>query len=125
MPRGDAKPSNQVLASKYSLADQIGRGASGIVYKALNIQTGGMVAVKKVALRDQSKDHLQLLQRDRVLSLPLLQLPLFGCNSRTECRNFDHMRLRHRRQRCLLRLIGRLHLRGRLLLLRCRRRRVF
>ena len=63
-----------VLASKFSLADEIGRGASGIVYKALNLQTGGMVAIKKVALRGESKDQLQLLQRE-IDRLKLLQNP--------------------------------------------------
>ncbi len=63
------------LSQKYSLADEIGRGASGIVYKALNLQTGGMVAIKKVALRDHSsKDQLQLLQREIDL-LKLLKNP--------------------------------------------------
>ena len=54
----------KMLAQKYSLADEIGKGASGIVYKALNMQTGGMVAIKKVALRGESRDQLQLLQRE-------------------------------------------------------------
>ena len=65
---------HNLLASKYSLADEIGRGASGVVYKALNMQTGGMVAVKKVALRGESKDQLQLLQREIDL-LKLLKNP--------------------------------------------------
>ena len=43
---------------KYSLGDEIGRGASGTVYKALHLVTGGMVAIKKVALRGESKDDV-------------------------------------------------------------------
>ena len=62
------------LSKRYSLADEIGRGASGIVYRALNLQTGGMVAIKKVALRGESKDQLQLLQREIDL-LKLLKNP--------------------------------------------------
>ena len=62
------------LQQKYSFADEIGRGASGTVYKALNLQTGGMVAIKKVALRGESKDQLQLLQREIDL-LKLLKNP--------------------------------------------------
>ena len=64
-----------ILQGRYHLADEIGRGASGIVHKALNLQTGGMVAIKKVALRDHSsKDQLQLLQREIDL-LKLLKNP--------------------------------------------------
>ena len=63
-----------MLGSKYSLADEIGRGASGVVLKALNLQTGGVVAIKKVPLRGESKDHLQLLQREIDL-LKLLKNP--------------------------------------------------
>ena len=44
------------------------------MHKALNLQTGGMVAIKKVALRGESKDQLQLLQREIDL-LKLLKNP--------------------------------------------------
>ena len=33
-----------ILQGRYHLADEIGRGASGIVHKALNLQTGAFVA---------------------------------------------------------------------------------
>ena len=74
MPSAAARDSKQVLASKFQLADEIGRGASGVVYKALNLQTGGMVAIKEVQLRGESKDQLQLLQREIDL-LKLLKNP--------------------------------------------------
>ena len=68
------RSSSDLLSQKYSIADEIGRGASGVVFKALNLQTGGMVAIKKVALRGESKDQLQLLQREIDL-LKLLKNP--------------------------------------------------
>lgn len=72
MMMGRAK--ERTLASKYSIADEIGRGASGVVFKALNLQTGGMVAIKEVALRGESKDQLHFLQREIDL-LKLLKNP--------------------------------------------------
>ena len=71
---GAAMDKKDPLSRKYSLADEIGRGASGVVFRALNLQTGGMVAIKKVALRGESKDQLQLLQREIDL-LKLLKNP--------------------------------------------------
>eukprot|EP00965_Chrysotila_dentata_P161674 5339868-Pleurochrysis_carterae.AAC.1 len=38
------------LATEYTLGEEIGRGASGVVYKALNLHTGGVVAVKQACL---------------------------------------------------------------------------
>jgi serine/threonine protein kinase len=64
----------RVLASRYTLADEIGRGASGVVFKALDMQTGGMVAIKEVAIRGESKEQMQLLQREIDL-LKLLKNP--------------------------------------------------
>ena len=63
-----------ILQGRYHLADEIGRGASGIVHKALNLQTGAFVAIKEVTLRGVSKDQLQLLQREIDL-LKLLENP--------------------------------------------------
>ena len=63
-----------ILQGRYHLADEIGRGASGIVHKALNLQTGAFVAIKEVTLRGVSKDQLQLLQREIDL-LKLLKNP--------------------------------------------------
>ena len=65
---------DKILTQKYSLADEIGHGASGTVYKGLNLQTGAFVAIKKVALRGETKDQLQLLQREIDL-LKLLKNP--------------------------------------------------
>lgn len=64
----------RVLATRYALSDEIGRGASGVVFKALDMQTGGMVAIKEVEIRGESKDQMQLLQREIDL-LKLLKNP--------------------------------------------------
>ena len=64
----------RVVGSRYTMGDEIGRGASGVVHKALNFQTGGTVAIKEVALRGVGKDQLQLLQREIDL-LKLLKNP--------------------------------------------------
>ena len=68
------RSSSDLLSQKYSIADEIGRGASGVVFKALNLQTGAFVAIKEVTLRGVSKDQLQLLQREIDL-LKLLENP--------------------------------------------------
>ena len=72
--RGSAARGDRAVGGRYTLGDEIGRGASGVVYKALNFQTGGTVAVKEVALRGVGKDQLQLLQREIDL-LKLLKNP--------------------------------------------------
>mmetsp|Transcript_71417 Transcript_71417/g.118681 ORF Transcript_71417/g.118681 Transcript_71417/m.118681 type:complete len:1176 (-) Transcript_71417:366-3893(-) len=65
---------SRTLASRYALGEEIGRGASGLVFKALNVHTGGMTAIKQVTLRGVSKDQLHLLQREIDL-LKLLKNP--------------------------------------------------
>ena len=68
------KEQGRIVGSRYTMGDEIGRGASGVVHKALNFQTGGTVAIKEVALRGVGKDQLQLLQREIDL-LKLLKNP--------------------------------------------------
>ena len=72
--RGKEQGQGRVVGSRYTMGDEIGRGASGVVHKALNFQTGGTVAIKEVALRGVGKDQLQLLQREIDL-LKLLKNP--------------------------------------------------
>ena len=71
---GKEQGHGRVVGSRYTMGDEIGRGASGVVHKALNFQTGGAVAIKEVALRGVSRDQLQLLQREIDL-LKLLKNP--------------------------------------------------
>jgi len=63
-PKIGGKAAPHSLNSRYTLGEEIGRGASGLVYKALNTQTGGMVAIKQVTLRGVSKEQLNLLQQE-------------------------------------------------------------
>ena len=53
---GKEQGHGRVVGSRYTMGDEIGRGASGVVHKALNFQTGGTVAIKEVALRGVSRD---------------------------------------------------------------------
>jgi hypothetical protein len=46
--RGGEQGQGRVVGSRYTMGDEIGRGASGVVHKALNFQTGGAVAIKEV-----------------------------------------------------------------------------
>ena len=54
--------------------EEIGRGASGIVHKALDLRTGGVVAIKEVTLKTAGREELTLLQREIDL-LKLLKNP--------------------------------------------------
>ena len=72
--RAFTKVSGHKLDTQYTLGEEIGRGASGVVFKALNLHTGGVVAVKQVTLRGVGKEQLGLLQREIDL-LKLLENP--------------------------------------------------
>ena len=54
--------------------EEIGRGASGIVHKALDLRTGGVVAIKQVTLKTAGREELTALQREIDL-LKLLKNP--------------------------------------------------
>jgi len=43
------------LADQYHLLEELGSGSFGIVYKAIEIATGEVVAIKHVSLQPQSK----------------------------------------------------------------------
>eukprot|EP00308_Calcidiscus_leptoporus_P005078 CAMPEP_0119378914 /NCGR_PEP_ID=MMETSP1334-20130426/50514_1 /TAXON_ID=127549 /ORGANISM="Calcidiscus leptoporus, Strain RCC1130" /LENGTH=282 /DNA_ID=CAMNT_0007398279 /DNA_START=10 /DNA_END=855 /DNA_ORIENTATION=+ len=72
--RAFTKVGGNKLETQYTLGEEIGRGASGVVFKALNLHTGGVVAVKQVTLRGVGKEQLGLLQREIDL-LKLLKNP--------------------------------------------------
>ncbi|KAJ9072535.1 Protein kinase of the Mitotic Exit Network [Entomophthora muscae] len=52
---------NSKLLAQYQLGDCIGKGQFGSVYKALNLQTGQIVAVKRVDLDGRSKEEIESL----------------------------------------------------------------
>ena len=53
-----------VLDSKYQLGDEVGRGSSGKVYKALNRDTGDFRAIKEIPIRDVPVARLQAVQTE-------------------------------------------------------------
>ena len=53
-----------VLDSKYQLGDEVGRGSSGKVYKALNRDTGDFRAIKEIPIRDVPVARLQAVHRE-------------------------------------------------------------
>ena len=69
--RGTESSRPTVLASKYQVADMIGEGASGKVFKALNLQTGGMVAIKEVVVRKKAAETISELEHEIVLMAQL------------------------------------------------------
>ncbi|KAJ9082101.1 Protein kinase of the Mitotic Exit Network, variant 2 [Entomophthora muscae] len=52
---------NSKLLAQYQLGDCIGKGQFGSVYKALNLHTGQIVAVKRVDLDGRSKEEIESL----------------------------------------------------------------
>jgi len=46
------------------LGECIGRGQFGSVYRALNIHTGSIVAVKRIRLADKTEDECLQLQKE-------------------------------------------------------------
>lgn len=48
----------------YQLGECIGRGQFGSVYRALNIHTGGIVAVKRIRLADKTEEEAIQLQKE-------------------------------------------------------------
>lgn len=43
------------VAQKYSIVDKLGEGTYGIVYKATDKKTGGLVALKSIRLEDEDE----------------------------------------------------------------------
>uniref|UniRef100_A0A175YQP2 non-specific serine/threonine protein kinase n=2 Tax=Daucus carota subsp. sativus TaxID=79200 RepID=A0A175YQP2_DAUCS len=53
-----------VIGDKYMLGDEIGRGAHGRVYKALNLENGQFVAVKQVSLENIKDEELKNIMNE-------------------------------------------------------------
>mmetsp|Transcript_57328 Transcript_57328/g.94801 ORF Transcript_57328/g.94801 Transcript_57328/m.94801 type:complete len:1163 (+) Transcript_57328:97-3585(+) len=54
----------RLLDSKYQLGEELGRGSSGKVYRALNRDSGHFVAIKQIPLHGMSSTHLQAVQSE-------------------------------------------------------------
>mmetsp|Transcript_19861 Transcript_19861/g.42879 ORF Transcript_19861/g.42879 Transcript_19861/m.42879 type:complete len:1004 (-) Transcript_19861:598-3609(-) len=54
----------RLLDSKYQLGEELGRGSSGRVYRALNRESGHFVAVKEIPMKGMKQGHLQAVQSE-------------------------------------------------------------
>ncbi len=59
--RAESLPLGEILAGRYQLVEEVGRGALGLVYRALDTATGRQVAVK--FLRQEGPDDGSILDR--------------------------------------------------------------
>ena len=59
-----AKPANLVPSPPQQLGECIGKGQFGSVYRALNIHTGSVVAVKRIQLAGKSEEEIIQLQKE-------------------------------------------------------------
>ena len=63
--RARPKPPQQcVLDSKYQLGEELGRGSSGKVYRALNRETGDFRAIKQIPACNMPIGHLEAVQSE-------------------------------------------------------------
>ena len=54
----------RVLDAKYQLGEELGRGASGRVYRAFNRETGEFCAIKEIAIKDMPESGLRSVQSE-------------------------------------------------------------
>ena len=54
----------RLLDSKYQLGEELGRGSSGKVYRALNRETGDFRAIKEISTQNMAVGHLQAVQSE-------------------------------------------------------------
>ena len=54
----------RVLDAKYQLGEELGRGASGRVYRAFNRETGEFCAIKEIAIKDMPESGLRSAQSE-------------------------------------------------------------
>lgn len=65
--RGGNMTDNRETIGDYILLDKLGKGAYGVVYKAINIYEGNTVAVKKLSLKGCSKEVVDSLTAEIAL----------------------------------------------------------
>jgi serine/threonine protein kinase len=54
----------RLVGNRYQLGEEIGRGASGQVYKATCIKTGEHVAIKRISLHGMSQDRIEDIMKE-------------------------------------------------------------
>ena len=62
-----AMPSGRQISEKYTLGEELGRGGFATVFECRNSLTGGTVAVKRIGLRNLSKDALNTIEQEVAL----------------------------------------------------------
>jgi serine/threonine protein kinase len=59
---------------RWKKGEILGQGAFGVVYLGLNTDTGGLMAVKQIAVEDVSRRELAMLQVSSVLCASVLHI---------------------------------------------------
>eukprot|EP01028_Stygiella_incarcerata_P009401 TRINITY_DN444_c0_g2_i1.p1 TRINITY_DN444_c0_g2~~TRINITY_DN444_c0_g2_i1.p1 ORF type:complete len:979 (+),score=280.63 TRINITY_DN444_c0_g2_i1:125-3061(+) len=55
---------SKVIASRYALVDSLGKGGFGAVFRAIDLQNGGTVAIKVISLKNVPKDEIASIQSE-------------------------------------------------------------
>jgi len=78
-----------VLDAKYQLGEELGRGASGRVYRAFNRETGEFCAIKEIAIKDMPESGLRSVQSEIELLHTLQHERIVRCYETV--RTSDHL----------------------------------
>ena len=81
----------RVLDAKYQLGEELGRGASGRVYRAFNRETGEFCAIKEIAIKDMPESGLRSVQSEIELLHTLQHERIVRCYETV--RTSDHLYL--------------------------------
>ena len=79
----------RVLDAKYQLGEELGRGASGRVYRAFNRETGEFCAIKEIAIKDMPESGLRSVQSEIELLHTLQHERIVQCYETV--RTSDHL----------------------------------
>ena len=78
-----------MLDAKYQLGEELGRGASGRVYRAFNRETGEFCAIKEIAIKDMPESGLRSVQSEIELLHTLQHERIVRCYETV--RTSDHL----------------------------------